>query len=361
MSYIKKRGTSWQAQVSWYDNDNIRKYKTKSGFSTKMQAKKWANEFEVRKDQNQITNYDPIFVDYFLEWAKTYRIPGKTTTSIDRYYQIYKHLKKYFGNKKISKINRSQYQNFINDYGSKHAKITVQKNHSTIRACVADAIADKIITVDFTKRINLIWDKSKTRNVDYLTNKEVITLLKNLENKISPRFTSRYMIITALYTGMRIGEIMALEWSDINFKKKTISINKTYDYLNKINKEPKTRSSVRTIRVNDSLLELLSQLKKNNQNSVFANSSGQIPSQAGINKVLHIHLKESNIDRIGFHFHSLRHTHVALLLFKGVDLYAISKRLGHSNMTITAKTYAYMLDEYKAQQDDIIEEILDEI
>lgn len=65
-----------------------------------MQAKKWANEFEVRKDQNQITNYDPIFVDYFLEWAKTYRIPGKTTTSIDRYYQIYKHLKKYFGNKK---------------------------------------------------------------------------------------------------------------------------------------------------------------------------------------------------------------------------------------------------------------------
>lgn len=169
------------------------------------------------------------------------------------------------------------------------------------------------------------------------------------------------MIITALYTGMRIGEIMALEWSDINFKKKTISINKTYDYLNKINKEPKTRSSVRTIRVNDSLLELLSQLKKNNQNSVFANSSGQIPSQAGINKVLHIHLKESNIDRSGFHFHSLRHTHVALLLFKGVDLYAISKRLGHSNMTITAKTYAYMLDEYKAQQDDIIEEILDEI
>lgn len=326
-----------------------------------MQAKKWANEFEVRKDQNQITNYDPIFVDYFLEWAKTYRIPGKTTTSVDRYYQIYKYLNKYFGNKKISKINRSQYQNFINDYGSNHAKITVQKNHSTIRACVADAIADKIITVDFTKRINLIWDKSKTRNVDYLTNKEVITLLKNLEEGISPRFTSRYMIITALYTGMRIGEIMALKWSDINFKKKTISITKTYDYLNKIIKEPKTQSSIRTIRVNNSLLELLSQLKKNNQNSVFANSSGQIPSQAGINKVLHIHLKESNIDRIGFHFHSLRHTHVALLLFKGVDLYAISKRLGHSNMTITAKTYAYMLDEYKAQQDDNIEEILDEI
>lgn len=61
------------------------------------------------------------------------------------------------------------------------------------------------------------------------------------------------------------------------------------------------------------------------------------------------------------HFHSLRHTHVAMLLFKGIDLYAISKRLGHSNMTITAKTYAYMLEEYKAQQDDKIENILNEI
>lgn len=50
-----------------------------------------------------------------------------------------------------------------------------------------------------------------------------------------------------------------------------------------------------------------------------------------------------------------------MLLFKGIDLYAFSKRLGHSNMTITAKTYAYMLEEYKAQQDDKIENILNEI
>ncbi|RMC24469.1 MULTISPECIES: tyrosine-type recombinase/integrase [unclassified Lactobacillus] len=361
MAYFKKRGNSWQAQVSWYDTDNTRKYKTKSGFATKTQAKKWANEFEVAKDKNQITNYDPIFIEYFLDWAKTYRIPGKTTTSVDRYYQIYKHLKEYFKNQKLSKISRSQYQKFINEYGSKHAKITVQKNHSTISACVNDAIADKIITTNFTKRINLIWDKDKTRTVDYLTNKEVVALLANLENKINPRFTSRYMIITALYTGMRIGEIMALEWTDINFKRNTISITKTYDYINNKLKEPKTPSSVRTIRVNDSLLNLLQQLNTNNPKFVFADKNGKLPSPAGINKVLRIHLKECNINRSGFHFHSLRHTHVAMLLFKGIDLYAISKRLGHSNMTITAKAYAYMLEEYKAQQNDKIENILNEI
>jgi len=61
------------------------------------------------------------------------------------------------------------------------------------------------------------------------------------------------------------------------------------------------------------------------------------------------------------HLHSLRHTHVAVLLFKGVDLYSISKRLGHSNMSTTANTYAYMLDELKQQSDKQIVNILDEL
>ena len=361
MAYIKKRGKSWQAQVSWYDEQNNRKYKTKSGFATKMQAKKWANEFEVRKDQHQITNFDPVFSEYFLDWAKTYRIPGKTTTSVSRYYQIYNHLRKYFKSQKISKVTRSEYQNFINAYGSQHAKITVQKNHSTIRACVKDAISDKIITSDFTNRINLVWDKEKTRSVDYLSNYEVKKLVAALKNNLNPKFISRYMIIFALYTGMRIGEIMALKWSDINFKEKTVSISKTYDYINDKLKEPKTHSSIRTIRVNDDLLNTVKQLCVNCQEFVFANKNGKIPSPAAVNKFLHNQLRKCNINRNGFHFHSLRHTHVAMLLYKGIDLYAISKRLGHSNMTITAKTYAYMLDEYKAQQDDNIEKVLDSI
>ena len=67
------------------------------------------------------------------------------------------------------------------------------------------------------------------------------------------------------------------------------------------------------------------------------------------------------IDKPTFHFHSLRHSHVALLLFKGVPLYAISKRLGHASMSTTAKKYAYMLDELKQQSDTQITKILDNL
>ena len=65
-------------------------------------------------------------------------------------------------------------------------------------------------------------------------------------------------------------------------------------------------------------------------------------------------MHQQAIAKQGFHFHSLRHVHVAYLLGQGVDVYAISKRLGHSDITITLKTYSYLIDEYKAQNDDLI-------
>ena len=234
-------------------------------------------------------------------------------------------MKNYFDKEKLNKVTRTQYQKFINEYGSMHSKSTVQKNHSTINACVADAITDKIITTNFTKRATLIWDKNKTRNIDYLSDNEVKILLNSLRNGINPKNTSRYMIITALFTGMCEGEIMALKCSVINFKLNTISITKTWYYIDggKL-KEPKTPASVRTIRVNSGLLNLLQDLKTNKQEFVFANTNGKIISPAGTNKVLRSHLKSCGINRIGFHFHSLRHTHVAMLLFRGIDLYAIS-------------------------------------
>lgn len=65
-------------------------------------------------------------------------------------------------------------------------------------------------------------------------------------------------------------------------------------------------------------------------------------------------MNDCGLKKQGFHFHSLRHVHVAYLLGKGVDIYAISKRLGHSNITVTLNTYSYLIDEYKAKNDNLI-------
>ena len=96
-------------------------------------------------------------------------------------------------------------------------------------------------------------------------------------------------------------------------------------------------------------MDILSQLKQNDHEKIFIGKDGTIPTSNAVNKVWRKQLEKLNIDKPSFHFHSVRHTHVALLPFKGVPLYAISKRLGHANMSTTAKKYAYMLDELKQQ------------
>ncbi|MCZ3567034.1 site-specific integrase, partial [Lactobacillus crispatus] len=156
----------------------------------------------------------------------------------------------------------------------------------------------------------------------------------------------------------------------LNFEDHTIHISKSWDYDNnkifdydsdEINKETKNRSSTRVIKVDQHLLDILTQLRPNNHERLFIDPDGKIPTSSAVNKVLRKQLKKLNINKKNFHFHSLRHTHVAMLLFKGVNLYSISKRLGHSNMSITANTYAYMLDELKQKSDKQIVNILDEI
>lgn len=72
-------------------------------------------------------------------------------------------------------------------------------------------------------------------------------------------------------------------------------------------------------------------------------------------------MKDVGIEKQGFHFHSLRHVHVAYLLSKGIDIYAISKRLGHSDITITLRAYSYLIDEYKAKNDSLIIDKLAEL
>ncbi|MPW14167.1 site-specific integrase [Lactobacillus helveticus] len=360
MAYIQKRGNSWQAQISWYDLQNKRRYKTKSGFLTKAAAKKWANEMEVAKQYSQISDQDPIFADYFKSWYEAYKTPGKSNSTKRRYKKIYKQLQKKFGKTKISNITRLLYQNFMNSYGKEHAKDTVYKTNGTIRSCVNDAISEGLIRMNFTKRINLTWNNERTRKIEYLSFQEVQKLKNSLLDGIKHSYISRYMLLTIIYTGMRPGEIRVLTWHDIDFKNHTINISKSWDYDNKkiinydsddINKETKNKSSTRIIKVDQKLLDILNQLRSNQHERLFIGENGTIPTSNAVNKVLRKQLEKNNINKDGFHFHNLRHTHVAILLFKGVDLYSISKRLGHSKMTTTANTYAYMLDELKQQSD----------
>lgn len=359
MAYFVKRGKGWQARIQWRDSFGKRHNKSKAGFATKTLARKWATAKESRLNQGIKIDKNISFVDYFHHWVQTYKEPRVSQVSMDRYDIAEQDLKNFFGDISIKEVTRSRYQQFISKYGANHAPSTVRKVNGFIRASVKSAILDDYLVKDFTQGVELVYNKDRAWHVKYLNLAEIKRLIKYLDKHLNPNHTSSYMILTAIYTGMRKEEIQALTWSDIDFNNSTISISKAYDEKTHKFKTTKTVSSNRTIKVNQELLQTIKQLQKNSKSVlIFRNCFGTIPTSNALNKKLRQSLKAINASKDGFHFHSLRHSHVALLLSKGIDLYAISKRLGHSNITTTANTYAYLIDEYKNKTDEKIVQAL---
>ncbi|MBU3829308.1 MAG: site-specific integrase [Candidatus Limosilactobacillus merdavium] len=361
MSYAKKTKGGYYGIAEYKDSNGKRHQKSVGRFKLKREALDKANEKEKELGALNIDLKDMSLIDYYWRWYKLYEKNGITAITQNRYRVIGTAIEKYFKDTKLRDIKRSDYQAFINWYGSDHAKDSVSKLNGAVRSAVSYAIDDDIITKDFTSNVKLIHNKDKQVKVEYLTKDELIKLKKAVLDKLNHYNTSRFMILTAIYTGMRKGEIQALTWKDIDFLHSTITINKSWDEKEKAFKPTKTESSNRTIKVNRSLLNHLEDLKANHSVMVFQNVLGTIPTSNALNKCLRSIMNDIGMKKQGFHFHSLRHVHVAYLLSKGVDIYAISKRLGHSNITVTLNTYSYLIDEYKAKNDTLIIDKLAEL
>lgn len=374
MSSVRKSKTKkggYYGVVNYYDKNHKRHQKTTKNFKLKRDAQKEANKLERELDVINVDLKDISLMDYYKRWYDTYKGNGSLSEPTKkRYLLFYRVIKGYFKDKKIRDIKKIDYQQFINWYGANHAPQSVSKLNGAVRQCLRYAIDEDVIVKDFTSNVILTANKDRMIKVEYLTNKEIKTLKEAVINGLNPHNTSRYMILTAIYTGMRKEEIQGLTWNDINEVDGTITINKAWDDAKKGFKPPKTDKSNRVIPVNRELLKLLDDLKPTNSNiisldrnsrMIFQNVLGTIPTSTALNKCLRSIMNDCGIQKQGFHFHSLRHVHVAYLISKGVDIYAISKRLGHANVTITLNTYSYLVDEYKAKNDTLITAKLSEL
>lgn len=367
MASIIKRYGKWQARFSYYDKNGQRHFKSKSGFKTKAKAKIYITEIEKSLiDGNPLANCETALPDYFWQWYQTFKEPIISAKTKKSYEYTYHVLQKYFKTTALSDINRTTYQSFLSQYGKNKAKETVNKINVHVKACIKNAVYDGLIKRDFTTQTAIVFNKNNTQKIEYLSIKQMQALVFYISDHLNYHFTSKYMILLAIYTGMRLGEIQGLQWHDINFNFKTISIKRAWSELEHDFKDTKNESSRRIIRINDVMLQQLANLKKqvkpeSNKNQVFINQYKTVPTSNAVNKTLRKLLKTLRINKRGFHFHSLRHTHVAYLLANQVDLYAISKRLGHSDIGTTSRVYAYLITEYKVKTDNQIDVALNKI
>lgn len=358
MAEISKRGSGYQVRVYWIE-DGKRKSKSKGGFKTKREAQIYANELENLKARNFISqNSKTPFPKYFWSWFETYKESSVSERTKLTYKNAFNVLKKHLSGIPIEEMDRRLYRKFIAEFGKDHAKSTVSKFNSLYHACVKDAMYDGDVTKDFIAGTDIVYNRKKTRKIDYLNIEETKKLTNYLTTTLNHNFTAKYMILLAIATGARLGEIQALTWKDINFNFYTIDINKSWNETTKKFQPTKNESSKRIIRVDETTLHFIQDLKQNNHDMVFVNQYNTVPTSSAVNKTLRTCLKELEIDKPSFHFHSIRHTHVAYLLSKNIDLYIISKRLGHSDISTTSRVYSYLIDEYKNRADNQISKFI---
>lgn len=346
MASIYKRGSTWTANV-FIMKDGQRRRKTKSGFRTKAEANGWAMQTEADKVNQTLVLPNKIsFPDAFDNWYQTYKEPTLSAAT-KRWYRFTSGvLHERFNNVRLSSMDRHRFQSFLNDFGKTHAIETARKIKMHVHQMAEAAIIDEKLSKDFTASTKVTGSDGKSSDMKFLEADDMKKLVDHInERPVVTRPVTDMMILTALHTGARYSEIAGLTWTDIDFDNSQVSINKTWDMVNKEFKGTKTKGSNRTIDVPTVLVEQLLEWRKVHPETVFVfqGKHAYPPTNNAANKQLEQNLKQIEAEKI-ITFHGLRHTHASWLLSQGVDVKYVSERLGHSGIEITLSTYTHLLD-----------------
>ncbi|OQP07596.1 site-specific integrase [Geobacillus sp. 46C-IIa] len=372
-SIQKMKNGRWRYRVSYKENGKY-KTKTKGGFRTKKEAELAAAELEKQLHKGYDINAgDQLFSEYMRNWYEVYK-KGKYSLAHERNIELSVRLvEEYFAGVKLKDVTRDMYQKFINEIAKNHSTATVQKRHTYIKSCLRDAIEDGIITRDPTYKVIIKGEvETKSEELKYLNFDEVKKLVAEIKRDMKPRYISRYIILFAIATGARFSEIAGLTWDCVDFKNKTVTINKTWDFKDKNDfSDTKTFDSKRTITIDDETLNMLKELRKhqnelamktglrNTKNLVFVNTKMEVVTNNAVNKTLRALCKKVGIKTITCH--GLRHTHASMLLYKGVNVKYVSRRLGHKDIVTTLQTYSHILDEMEQKESRQVDLAMEEL
>lgn len=297
--------------------------------------------------------------EYFHQWMETFKKPAVSPVTYVKYQNTHQHIKNNFGSLEITQVSRQKYQAVLNNFAKTHAKRTTAGFHKQVRAAVLDALEEGIITSDFTRKAIITGREKNTQKASFLSYHEWQSLINTTKNSSN---TYDFIIYISAMTGLRFAEVLGLTVKDIDFKHKTLTVNKTWDYKYHTGfKSTKNISSVRTIDLDSTTLRViklrfrLNHFKYPDQ-QICIDGNGKLPVSATINRYLETLCCNIGISPISFH--GLRHTHASILLFKGVNILSVSKRLGHKDVTTTQSVYLHIIKEMEERETKLIMKIM---
>lgn len=341
-------------------------------------AKELDLEFQRQFERDQNTGVE-MRLEEVWNWYKNYYAPNKLrdTTFYNIKNMVEIKILPELGHLKIGQITTNRITMFLNDVSIKKDKETGKplKPKQYYKDSYVQAIYSSLFRI-FNVAISNGWIKDNPCNNAIKPRKNrtakkkplEIEQIKDILNKTNEYTTYNAIIQFQIYTGMRIGETLALTWDDIDFKKREININKTVNFIKTdfIVGPPKTENSYRTLGMNNAIYHLLKLTKKEqnvrkrelknqyeDHNLVFSQVTGNYIYRTEINNRLNTIKKETDYEYITVHF--LRHANATLLLNNGVDLKIVSAHLGHNDIKTTANIYADVLKSQQQKVAQIIE------
>ena len=340
MTVIKnQKSNTYEVRTYYKDWTGVRKQKTKRGFKRKCDAQEWERAFKL-KENLSLDMYFADFVDLYLNDIKS-RI--KYNTWLTKKHIVEKKILPYFSKKKLQEIKPSdirQWQNTMMNYRNKqgegYSQVYLKTIHNQLSAILNHAVNFYDLKSNPARKAGSMG-KERTKEMLFWTKEEYMKFIEAVADKP----ISFYAFEILYWCGVRMGELLALTYNDINLEEKTISINKSYQRLKgkDMITQPKTPKSIRVITMPDFLAEEFREycshlygIMKKERLFRFTKSHMEHCMATGIER--------SGVKRI--RLHDLRHSHASMLVDMGVAPLEIAERLGHEKVETTLNTYSHL-------------------
>lgn len=311
---------------------------------------------------NKIKGCDQVlYKEWLVDWLGNYVSPSVKPRTYERYLEIVRNrLIIKLGNYDVKDLTPLIIQKYITELmqngNMKTGRGLSSNSVNTVIAVIQNSMS---IAFDIGITDEYVMDKLKRPKIQ----EKKITCFSPAEQKvieqavINDKRSKMFGIVLCLYTGLRIGELLALEWKDIDFLNHEISVDKTcYDGKNKdgiycrFTSVPKTDTSNRVIPIPKQLIPVLRNLKRKSSSEYVISDGDKTISVRSYQRSFELLLKKLNIQHRGFH--SLRHTFATRALECGIDVKTLSEILGHKNPTVTLHRYAHSMMEHKKEMMD---------
>lgn len=333
---IVKRPSGNYAIIYYVDGEQ--KWKTIG--PRKKDAEKALSDIITRINTGQYQELKEIrFSEFTEKWLKDYAEPRVKASTLRFYSDIVAlHLKPRFGKYKLISITPHLIEEYLSD---KHKESRLSSTSIGYHLRVLKTILKRAIIWGYLKNNpaqHIEKPRVEKKEMDFLNVEEIRLFLENVELEYYPHF------LTAVFTGMRRGELLALKWSDVNWATNQIHVRRSL-VLGKID-EPKSRAAIRAIIMPPLLVKVLKKHKlsctPSEQDFIFPNREGKILDAGNlIKRHLLPALRRAGLRRITFH--SLRHSYASLLIAQGENLKYIQSALGHSSAQVTLDRYGHLM------------------